>query len=135
MSQQTCVELEVRYAETDQMGIVHHANYLVWFELARTRFCAEAGLPYPAIEAQGYLMIITRAQQNYRRSARYGDTVRVSCRLDWANKRGLQFIYQVTRDEQVLTSGHTHHLWVRQEIMSPCSLPAELQKRLYGAQN
>lgn len=58
------VEFEVRYAETDQMGIVHHANYLIWFEQARTRFCKEAGKPYPQIEALGYFMIITRAQQD-----------------------------------------------------------------------
>lgn len=130
MAQQSWVELEVRYAETDQMGIVHHANYLIWFELARTRFCAEAGLPYPEIEALGYLMIITQAQQNYRQSARYGDSIKVSCQLDWANKRSLQFVYRVMRGEQLLTSGFTQHLWVKRETMTPCSLPVELQKRL-----
>jgi hypothetical protein len=63
------VEIEVRYAETDQMGIVHHANYLVWFEVARTRLCAEGGIPYPQIEALGYYLIITQAQQDYRLAA------------------------------------------------------------------
>jgi acyl-CoA thioester hydrolase len=128
MPQLSSVELEVRYAETDQMGIVHHANYLIWFELARTRFCAEAGLSYADIEALGYLMIITQAQQNYRMAAHYGETLWVSCQLDWANKRCLQFGYRVERGDQLLTSGYTQHLWVKREGMRPCSLPENLQK-------
>jgi acyl-CoA thioester hydrolase len=121
------VEFEVRYAETDQMGIVHHANYLIWFELARTRFCAEAGKPYPQIEALGYFMIITRAQQDYRLAAHYGDTVRVACWLDWVASRSLQFGYRVTRDDQLLTTGSTRHLWVHRESRRPCSMPESLR--------
>jgi len=121
------VEFEVRYAETDQMGIVHHANYLIWFELARTRFCAEAGTPYPQIEELGYFMIITQAQQNYRQAATYGDSVRVACWLDWVASRSLQFGYQVMRGEQILTSGYTRHLWVKRESRRPCSMPEKLR--------
>lgn len=121
------VEIEVRYAETDQMGIVHHANYLVWFEVARTRLCAEGGIPYPQIEALGYFLIITRAQQDYRLAAHYGDRVRVSCRLDWVASRSLQFGYQVHRGEQLLASGYTRHLWVKRESRRPCSLPESLR--------
>lgn len=127
MKQYAEVACEVRYAETDQMGIVHHANYLVWFELARTRFCSEAGTPYPEIEALGYFMIITRAQQDYRLAACYGDTVRVSCWLDWVASRSLQFGYRVTRGEQLLTTGYTRHLWVKRESRRPCSMPESLR--------
>ncbi len=128
MKQSSEVEFEVRYAETDQMGIVHHANYLIWFELARTRFCAEAGKPYPQIEELGYFMIITQAQQNYRQAAQYGDSVRVICWLDWVASRSLQFGYQVLRDEQILTSGYTRHLWVKRESRRPCSMPESLRE-------
>ncbi len=121
------VEIDVRYAETDQMGIVHHANYLVWFELARTRFCAESGTSYPEIEALGYFLIITQARQNYRLAACYGDTVRVACWLDWVASRSLQFGYRVMRGDQILTTGHTRHLWVRQEGKRPCSMPESLR--------
>ena len=121
------VELEVRYAETDQMGIVHHANYLVWYELARTRFCSDAGTPYPEIEALGYFMIITRAQQDYRLAACYGERVTVGCWLDWVGRRDLQFGYRVTRGEQVLSTGYTRHLWVRRESRRPCSMPESLR--------
>ncbi len=123
------VELEVRYAETDQMGVVHHANYLVWFELARTRFCLEGGMPYNEIEDLGYLMIITQAQQDYRAAARYGDTLKVSCWLNWVTGRSLQFGYMVSLGDQILTNGSTQHLWVKKENMRPCRLPESLQER------
>ena len=67
------VDVEVRYSETDQMGVVHHANYLVWFELARTRLCLEAGFHYAEIEKRGLLLLVTSAQLTYRAPARYGD--------------------------------------------------------------
>jgi len=130
---QGVAEFEVRYAETDQMGVVHHANYLVWFELARTRFCAEAGLPYPDIEARGFLMIITHAEQDYRRAARYGDRIRASCRLDWSNRRSLQFSYRIERGDELLASGITRHVWVKKDSLRPCRLPEELQSRLAAA--
>ena len=72
-------DIEVRYAETDQMGVVHHANYVVWFELARTRLCALSGYHYADIEKTGYLLMVTGVEVRYRRPARYGDTVRVVC--------------------------------------------------------
>ncbi len=128
MKQHAEVELEVRYAETDQMGIVHHANYLVWFELARTRLCLEAGKPYPQIEDLGYLMIITQAQQNYRLAARYGDQIKVIGWLDWVSSRSLQFGYQVKREEQILSTGYTRHLWVKRESHRPCRIPASLRE-------
>lgn len=128
MKQSSEVEFEVRYAETDRMGIVHHANYLVWFELARTRFCSDAGIPYPQIEELGYFMIITQAQQNYRLAATYGDTVKVACWLDWVASRSLQFGYRVSRGEQVLTTGYTRHLWVKRESRRPCSMPDVLRE-------
>ena len=121
------VDIEVRYAETDQMGVVHHAAYLVWYEVARTRFCTEAGTPYPEIEALGYFLIITRAQQDYRLAACYGDTVRVACWLDWVASRGLQFSYAVRRGDELLSTGCTRHLWVRRESRRPCSMPESLR--------
>ena len=72
-------EIEVRYAETDQMGVVHHANYVVWFELARTRLCAMSGFRYAEIERLGYLLMVTAVELRYRRPAHYGDTVQVTC--------------------------------------------------------
>jgi hypothetical protein len=57
-------DIEVRYAETDQMGVVHHANYVIWFELARTRLCSESGFHYADIEKLGYLLMVTGSKRD-----------------------------------------------------------------------
>src|SRR5260370_833241 len=90
-------EIEVRYAETDQMGVVHHANYVIWFELARTRLCAMSGFTYAEIERLGYLLMVTAVELRYRRPARYGETVRVTCWGDRLASRGVSFAYEVRR--------------------------------------
>ena len=96
MRSRTEIPIEVRYAETDRMGVVHHANYLAWFELARTRLCEEAGHHYAAIEELGYWLVVSGATVRYRQGARYGETVTVSCELDWLGTRALEFGYDVT---------------------------------------
>ena len=73
------VDVEVRYAETDQMGVVHHSVYLVWFELARTRLCLETGYHYSEIEDLGYFLVVTRTEARLLRGATYGETVGVTC--------------------------------------------------------
>ncbi len=106
------IELEVRYAETDQMGVVHHANYLIWFEQARTSLCTLTGYHYAEIEKLGYLLVVTGAKIEYRRGAEYGDTVRVICWLDRLNSRGLRFAYEVRRADELLARGSTEHIWL-----------------------
>ncbi len=76
------VTVEVRYAETDQMGVVHHANYLVWFELARTALCRRTGHAYADIERLGFFLMVSGAALSYRRGVHYGETVIVSAWLD-----------------------------------------------------
>ena len=78
----TRVDVEVRYFETDQMGVVHHANYLVWFELARTDLCARSGYHYADIERLGYRLMNSELQVRYRKPARYGETVGVTCWIE-----------------------------------------------------
>src|SRR5919106_6297258 len=101
------IDVEVRYAETDQMGVVHHANYIVWFELARTRLCALSGFHYADIEKMGYLLMVTGVEVRYRRPARYGDTVQVLCWNERLGSRGLRFAYEVQKDDEVLVTGAT----------------------------
>lgn len=128
----SAVDVDVRYAETDQMGIVHHANYLVWFELARTHYCTVAGSPYQEIEKLGYFLIVTKAQQEYRLAARYGDRLEITCWLDWVASRSLQFGYEVRRGNELLSKGFTQHLWVERGTMRPCSMPDSLRKTFIG---
>ena len=121
-------EIEVRYAETDQMGVVHHANYVVWFELARTRLCAASGFHYADIEKMGYLLMVTGVQAFYRRSARYGDTVKVVCWNDRLGSRGLHFAYEVRKGDEVLATGATEHVWVEMATGKPCRMPEPLRE-------
>ena len=64
------VTIRVRYAETDRMGLLHHANYLIYFEQGRTELLRAQGLAYKALEDQGYLLVLTKAEVRYRRPAR-----------------------------------------------------------------
>lgn len=121
------IDVEVRYAETDQMGIVHHANYVVWFELARTALCSETGHHYADIEGLGYLLMVTGVELRYLKPARYGETVQVSCSLARLASRALRFSYEVTRDGERLVTGATDHLWVRKESGRPCRIPEVLR--------
>ena len=120
------VEVEVRYAETDQMGVVHHAVYPVWFELARTRLCESSGHHYSEIERLGFFLMVTALETDFRASARYGDTVSVDCWVSRLSSRGLTFEYRVRRGERALARGRTRHIWLRREDNRPCRTPEPL---------
>jgi len=120
-------EVEVRYAETDQMGVVHHANYLVWFELARTRLCTQSGYQYHQIEDLGFHLMVTSCQVDYRRAARYGETLEVDAWLAELASRRLRFDYAVRRDEELLATGRTEHVWVDAATGRLCRTPEPLR--------
>ncbi len=121
------IPVEVRYAETDQMGVVHHSVYAVWFEMARTALCLETGVHYAEVEHLGYLLMVTGLEVRFARPARYGETVDVTCRLERLASRGLRFAYEVTRDGERLATGTTDHLWVSRESGRPCRIPEILR--------
>ena len=122
------VDVEVRYIETDQMGHVHHANYVAWLELARTRLCAGSGVPYADVEGMGYLMVVTAVEIRYRQPARYGETVQVEAWIERLGSRLTRFAYEVRRGEALLATGATEHLWVERESRRPCRIPAALRE-------
>jgi acyl-CoA thioester hydrolase len=121
------ISVEVRYAETDQMGVVHHAVYAVWFEMARTALCVETGFHYAEIERLGYLLMVTGLEVRFVKPARYGETVDVTCRLERLASRALRFAYEVTRGGERLATGSTDHLWVARESGRPCRIPEVLR--------
>jgi len=114
MKDATDVEIRVRYAETDQMGVAYYANYLVWFEVGRSEFCRERGFRYADLEALGYKLVVSDVNCRYRNSARYDETVIVRTRLKGANKRMVTFRYQVLRMDkaEVIAEGETRHICV-----------------------
>ncbi len=97
MVSETISELRVRYAETDQMGVVYHANYLVWCELGRTDFIRALGKSYAELERDGVLLAVSDVTMRFHASARYDDPIRVRTRLTSAGSRGLAFAYRVER--------------------------------------
>lgn len=119
-------EIEVRYAETDAQGVVHHSNYVIWFELARTALCSRTGFTYAEIEAMGYMLVVTGVRTRHRQGAHYGDTVRARCWIDRLQSRGARFAYEILRGDELLTTGETDHVWVVRETGRPARLPKEL---------
>ena len=91
------VEFRVRYAETDRMGVVYHAEYLVWCEVGRTEFIRDRWRSYADLEATGVLLAVAEANVRYHAGARYDDLVRVETRLVELRSRMLRFAYEVRR--------------------------------------
>ena len=87
--------LRVRYAETDAMGVVYHANYLVWFEVGRGEYSRQMGADYRTWEERGLFLPVTEATCSYRAPARYGDLVVVSTWVEEARSRSVAFGYEV----------------------------------------
>ena len=94
------------------MGIVYHANYIVWFEIGRTEYCRAAGLPYRAMEDAGLLILVTAVECRYRRSARYDDAICVRARVTELSGRGMAFAYDIVDAEgSRLADGATRHVF------------------------
>jgi acyl-CoA thioester hydrolase len=111
-----CVELDlrVRYAETDRMGVVYYANYLVWFEMGRSEYCRQRGFHYLELEEQGYRLVVSEATCKYRQPARYDELVTVRTVLHALQRRAVCFRYQVVRKGpgETLVEGETKHLCI-----------------------
>lgn len=88
-------EFRVRYAETDQMGVVYYANYLVWCEIGRTEFIRSFGRTYADLERQGIFLAVSEASLRYHAPARYDDRIRVDTRLSKVRSRALEFEYLI----------------------------------------
>lgn len=102
--------MEVRYAETDQMGVVHHGVYVVWMEAARVEFLKRVGAPYHELEQGGVRLPVVELGVTYRAPAAFGQTVEVGCSLQDVSSRAARFRYVVQRDGQVLAEGFTRHV-------------------------
>ena len=113
MPQQTVdMEVRVRYAETDKMGVAYYANYFVWFEVGRAELCRRKGFSYADLEALGFILVVTDAHCHYRSSAKYDEVIVIRTRLKGINKRMITFGYQLLRkeSEEILAEGETRHL-------------------------
>ena len=109
--------VHVRYAETDAMGVVHHAAYLVYFEEGRSHYMREMGSNYADIEASGYRLPVTEANLRYTEGIAYGDIVIIRCWIEESRSRQLTFAYQLlsANSGKKLVTGYTRHVWTDSE--------------------
>jgi acyl-CoA thioester hydrolase len=129
--QDAIASVRVRYAETDQMGVVYHANYFVWFEVARTELLRGMGWTYREMEAEGVGLPVIEAHCDYRQPARYDDVLDVHTRAVVISPVRVAFEYEVIRraDGKVTALGKTIHAAVN-AAGKPCRLPARVRTLL-----
>jgi acyl-CoA thioester hydrolase len=128
------IEFRVRYSETDQMGVVHHTNYLVWCEIGRTEMMRELGASYAELERRGVYLAVSEVRARFVGAARYDDRVRVRTRLERLRSRGVTFAYQVenAEDGRVLARAETDLVCLGGSG-SPRTLPKDVYRRLQRA--
>jgi acyl-CoA thioester hydrolase len=105
----TVSRFRVRYAETDRMKVVHHKNYLVWFEAARIEMLDEIGLPYAGVEAEGFFIPVLGASVDYKKPAFFDDRIEVHLFMRDKPRARFRFDYEVRRDGDLLAAGQTTH--------------------------
>ena len=120
--------VRVRYAETDKMGVVYHANYLVWFEVGRTDLLRTLGWTYRDMEAAGVSLPVIEAHCEYQRPARYDDELEVRTEGEMMSGVRMKFSYVIARleDGVVAAAGHTVHAAV-DENGRPCRIPERVR--------
>jgi acyl-CoA thioester hydrolase len=120
------VSFYVRYAETDAMGIVHHASYIVYFEEGRTNYARQRGSDYASFEKSGYYLTVTEVNARYLKPARYGQRLTVRCWIEEMKSRALTFAYEIvdstTGDLHV--TGYSKHICITHEGQV-AKIPAE----------
>jgi acyl-CoA thioester hydrolase len=123
--------VRVRYAETDKMGIVYYAHYLVWFEIGRTEWLRDTGWTYLAMEGEGFGLPVIEAQCEYKSSARYDDELQIETAARLVTPIRLAFDYRVLRpaDGQTVATGYTVHATVDRSGR-PVRLPARVKELL-----
>jgi acyl-CoA thioester hydrolase len=121
--------VRVRYAETDKMGVVYYANYLVWFEVARTDWLRDTGWTYRAMEQEGFGLPVIEAHCDYKISARYDDEIQIQTTARLVSAVRLAFDYTLVRasDAAVVASGYTVHASV-DASGRPVRLPARVKE-------
>lgn len=112
-------KLTVRYSETDAMGVVHHAVYPVWFEIARTDYIKALGYSYAEMEKKGVMLPVTGITVKYRLPARYDDSLSVISRITRLTPARVEFAYSLEKDGVLLADGTSSHAFVSAETFKP----------------
>jgi acyl-CoA thioester hydrolase len=122
-------QIRVRYAETDQMGVVYHGNYFIWFEVGRVELLRQVGWSYKTLEADGVRLPVVEATCQYRHPARYDDELEIRTTGRMASPLRVEFTYALVRmsDGRELAVARTLHVPVNGDGR-PCRLPVALRE-------
>ncbi|WP_339754038.1 thioesterase family protein [uncultured Winogradskyella sp.] len=124
-------KIRVRYGETDQMGVVYHANYAVYFEVGRTEWLREFGLNYSGMEAEGIMLPVISLSINYKNSARYDDLLKVKTSLKKMPTASIEFNYELRNESDVLlATGNTILAFIDMKRDRPTRCPKYLLDKL-----
>lgn len=124
------IDLRVRYAETDRMGIVYNANYLTWFEIGRTEFMRGLGVPYRSVEEKGYQLPLIEADLRIRAPIGYDDTISLEVWVDRIRSRVLTFRYRILHKGNTVAEGSSSHACVRAADGRSVALPDWVRQSL-----
>ncbi|HJZ47388.1 MAG TPA: thioesterase family protein [Roseiflexaceae bacterium] len=129
------IAIRARYAETDAMGVVHHASYVIWLEQGRTELLRARGLSYRQIEADGFFVVLSDLRVRYHAAARYDDLVLLRATLEDARSRQLSFAYELRLGDSGarLVSARSEHVILSRATGRPTRLPAQLLAALRQA--
>lgn len=122
--------IRVRYAETDQMGVVYYGNYFTWFEVARVEMCRQLGFEYKQMEIEDdSFIVVAEAQCRYKRPARFDDVLVIRTRVTESQRRTVRFSYEVLNQEsgELIATGETLHV-ICDRLGRPKSLPVKYRK-------
>jgi acyl-CoA thioester hydrolase len=119
--------VRVRYAETDKMGIVYYANYLVWFEIGRTNWLRETGWSYREMETDGLGLPVIEAHCEYRQGAKYDDELDVRTTGSLVSPVRIRFDYDIVRGGDTICTGHTVHVTIGRDG-KPGRLPERVKE-------
>jgi acyl-CoA thioester hydrolase len=125
MSDSHEMTIRVRYAETDRMGLLHHANYFVYFEMGRTEFLRQRGFSYREIEDGGHFLVIVEIGCKFKRPAHYDDLLTLRTTVERVTHVKIVHRYELFRDELLLAEGHSTLACVDREGR-PQALPSML---------
>lgn len=126
------LRIRVRYSETDQMGVVHHASHLIYLEEGRTALMSALGFPYAGVESRGFAMGVRQVAVRYRQPARYGDEVLVRTAVQSLRSASILYAYELLRasDREVLLTGTVEVVCLELDSFRPAAIPDDIRAAL-----
>jgi acyl-CoA thioester hydrolase len=113
-------EVNVRYAETDQMGVVYHGNYIIWFEIGRTMLIKDLGFSYAELEKEGVISPVIDVQASYKRPLRFGETAKIKTWVEAYDGFRVKYGYEIlTPRNEVAVTGFSEHICAQADTFKP----------------